>query len=217
MDVRGGSPDTLGDQSPCDVYEFPSRENMPSTHYDLEQVRTEEPDLIADYCALYSEAGRSRIEERERSATPSPVDRSYQIVPVGTVFYCRLDNRTHEVTVTHEDGVFTYRYGPHGQPPELELVRNESEVAVLPEKGMGAMRYGYIAFENGEFRYEASYYYEFIDPDVTRTNSPDLPLDNDRFSRSLGVTEINTGEKIFGRKCLRQAFYDEFPLLKNRH
>ena len=75
----------------------------------------------------------------------------------GTLFHCRIDGSSQEVTVCDlTDGDFLYVYGRPGRP-ELELRRGQAEVVYTPWNGVGSAFWARLGFFNDGYLYDVGY------------------------------------------------------------
>lgn len=167
-------------------------------------LREDYPDLITDYCNYYEEGGWKAIEAR--SLDQDVFSAAVHRVPEDTVFYCQLDDETHEVGVTYRDGIYRYQYGTVGQAPDLEIRHEASQVKVLPDNGAGPSRFGYVEFQNEGYFYRVHYGYEIEFGD----NSADVS----ETIRGLTVRRGNEATYVFDKDCLRNASFDQIFLLE---
>lgn len=159
-----------------------------------------EPEMIRNYC---SEPGAPS------GVVPLSSSLEEVLVPAGTVFHCHLDDGTHSVTVSEEDGVFHYRYGPIGGEAELHLNSVDHTFTRFTDYGPGPYERSDMIFENGRYAYILYYDYELLD-----RSGDDLPAfgpyPNKTFKRGLFV--IKDGDyqnKLFDRTCILETSYDE--------
>lgn len=183
----------------CEVIKHESRDGIAPDAFDLETVQREHPELISDYCNYYDNDQRS-INDRTTSL------RQTSSVPAATVFHCQLEDHIHKVTVTLDDGTYTYRYGPTGQPPELELIRSTHEVSVLPDSGPGPGITGHIEFENNGYVYKTYY--------TIQNNNAGAPFELRDFTRGLSVRKTGSDDHVFERACLIETSYDDIRSLE---
>jgi hypothetical protein len=189
MDVR--PVDTSEPAEQCKISQGPDGS-------DADALRADYPDLIDDYCNYYEEKGWEAIEAR--SLDLEALSAAVNTVPDDTVFYCQLDDDAHEVTVTHLDGVYTYQYGPIGQPFDLELRRTADQVQILPSNGEGKRRSGYIELRNGEYAYQVYY--------SSQSDLNDDMVNATATARGLTVRRGDEAAYVFDKNCSTTASFD---------
>jgi len=67
---------------------------------------------------------------------------------------CTFKDGATQVSVTLDDGIVRYAYGPTGQAPDLALSVPAVEVDYIPWAGIGRSIWEAYAFRNGDYRYE---------------------------------------------------------------
>ncbi|MBY5930056.1 hypothetical protein LCL99_15250 [Halomonas denitrificans] len=166
----------------------------------------EDVEWLSDYCIQEPPIDREprNIELLERAVE---TDR----VPTDTLFYCRLDNNTHIVTISRVPGGMRYEYGRIGTDSvELALEQPLEQVQMVTEDDNGQSRFGEIRFTSGPYSYIASYRYDLFDTNGKLLPSgPDRARANPTFRRSLMVTKDgDRANPVFARDCLIAHSYD---------
>ena len=76
------------------------------------------------------------------------------------VFYCTSPKKQKTIALYKQGDNFIYQYGSELSPPELQLIRSESEITKTPWPGIGHTYWNSITIENKGYSYAISSSYE---------------------------------------------------------
>ena len=158
---------------------------------------TKHPEMIQHYCNTYEGSGEAR-----RGTELVGNGNELNVVPEGTIFYCRLEGSTKAVTIGYGPRSIFYSFGPVGGEAELELVVPHNLAPLRSQIAADGPYSGDITFPNGAYEY-------IVYKSNERAVEGDASASQDAFNGGLVVYRDGVGTApIFERSCIPRHSYD---------